>query len=323
MINFGIIGAGDIARKFLDAVRQTDDGAVLAVASKSLERAKQWAQKEQVESYYGNYAELLNNPQIDAVYIATTTNAHYENILQCLHAGKHVLCEKSLVRSYKEAKEVCDLAAEKHLFLMEAMWTRFLPKTLKAKEWIAQGRIGKVNLMQATIGWKADTVYNKRLFDPALGGGSMYDLGIYPLEVLPYLAEQNVTDMQFFMKPYSTGVDDIVSINLQLEDCIANLQCSFTTKLPEHAYIYGEEGYICLPKMHFGNRALLYNHGDEIIEEFEDGLENGFVYEVEECIHCIKNRQTESSVCPHEMTLTAAGWMEKVIQTLPSHEHNF
>lgn len=318
MIHFGIIGAGEIARKFLDAIRQTSEGAVLAVASKSPERAKQWAQKEHVEYYYGDYAELLNNPQIDAVYIATTTNAHYENILQCLHAGKHVLCEKSLVRSYKEAKEVCDLAAEKHLFLMEAMWTRFLPKTIQAKEWIAQGKIGKVNLMQATIGWKADPIYNKRLFEPALGGGSMYDLGIYPLEVLPYLVGQNVTDMQFFMKPYSTGVDDIVSMNLQLEDCIANLQCSFTTKLPENAYIYGEEGYICLPKMHFGNRALLYNHEDEIIEEFEGGLENGFVYEVEETIRCIKNGQIESSVCPHKMTLAAADWMDKIIQTLPT-----
>lgn len=117
-------------------------------------------------SYYGNYAELLANPRIDAVYIATTTNAHYDNILQCLQAGKHVLCEKSLVRSAHEALTVCSLAKQKNLFLMEAMWTRFLPKTTTAKQWIREGRIGKVKLMQATIGWKADPVYNKRLFDP-------------------------------------------------------------------------------------------------------------------------------------------------------------
>ena len=96
MIHFGIIGAGDIARKFADAVRQLDNAEVIAVASKSLDRAQEWAARENIPSYYGNYAELLANPRIDAVYIATTTNAHYDNILQCLHAGKHVLCENAV-----------------------------------------------------------------------------------------------------------------------------------------------------------------------------------------------------------------------------------
>ena len=151
MIHFGIIGAGDIARKFADAVRQLDNAEVIAVASKSLDRAQEWAAREHIPSYYGNYAELLANPRIDAVYIATTTNAHYDNILQCLQAGKHVLCEKSLVRSAHEALTVCSLAKQKNLFLMEAMWTRFLPKTITAKQWIQEGRIGKVKLMQATF----------------------------------------------------------------------------------------------------------------------------------------------------------------------------
>lgn len=317
MIHFGIIGAGDIARKFSDAVRQTADGKVIAVASKSLERARKWAEKEKIEIYYDSYAELLENPQIDAVYIATTTNAHYENILQCLQAGKHVLCEKSLVRSYKEAKTVCTMAEEKNLFLMEAMWTRFLPKTRKVREWIAGNKIGRVNLMQATIGWKADPVYNRRLFDPGLGGGSLYDLGIYPLEILPYLVDEKITDLQFFMKPYSTGVDDIVSINMKLENCFANIQCSFTTKLAEDAYIYGEEGYIRIPKLHYGNQAFLYDHADKIVEHFEGGLENGFIYETQEAIRCIQNGQTESSVCPHEMTTDAARWIDMVLQKLP------
>lgn len=317
MIRFGILGAGDIGRKFLDAVRQTASGEVIAVASKSLERAKAWAEKEGLETYYGNYEELLSDSQIDAVYIATTTNAHYENILQCLRAGKHVVCEKSLVQSYKEAREVCGLAKEKNLFLMEAMWSRFLPKTVTARNWIAQGRIGEVNLMQATIGWKADKVHSKRLFLPELGGGALYDIGIYPLELLPYLVNQKILDIQPMMARYPTGVDDISSLNLQLESCFANIQCSFTTKLPEDVYIYGEEGYIRLPKIHYGNKALLYNHGDEIIDRFEGGLENGFVYEAEEAIRCIANGQAESSVCPHEMTLDAAKWIDRVLQSVP------
>lgn len=171
--------------------------------------------------------------------------------------------------------------------------------------------------MQATIGWKADKIYNKRLFLPELGGGALYDIGIYPLELLPYLANQKILDVQPLMKRYSTGVDDIASLNLQLEDCFANIQCSFTTKLPEDAYIYGEEGYIRIPKIHYGNRAFLYSHGDEIIDSFEGGLENGFVYEAEEAIRCIAKGQTESSVCPHEMTLDAAKWIDRVLQSVP------
>ncbi len=317
MIRFGILGAGDIARKFLDAVRQTADGEVIAVASKSLERAKAWAEQEGLDAYYGNYEELLSDSRVDAIYIATTTNAHYENILQCLRAGKHVVCEKSLVQSYEEAREVCALAREKNLFLMEAMWSRFLPKTVTARNWIAEGRIGKVNLMQATIGWKADKVYSKRLFLPELGGGALYDIGIYPLELLPYLVNQKILDIQPMMARYPTGVDDISSLNLRLENCFANIQCSFTTKLPEDVLIYGEEGYIRLPKIHYGNKAFLYDHGDEIIDSFEGGLENGFVYEAEEAIRCIAKGEIESSVCPHEMTLDAAKWIDKVLQSVP------
>lgn len=317
MIHFGIIGAGDIARKFADAVRQLDNVEVISVASKSLDRAQEWAAREHIPSYYGNYAELLANPRIDAVYIATTTNAHYDNILQCLQADKHVLCEKSLVRSAHEALTVCSLAKQKNLFLMEAMWTRFLPKTITAKQWIREGRIGKVKLMQATIGWKADPVYNKRLFDPALGGGSLYDLGIYPLEVLPYLVDEKILDMEAFVTRHSTGVDDLVSMNLQLESCIANLQCSFTTKMPEDAYIYGEDGYIRLPKMHFGSRAELYNSADECIDSFDSGEENGFVYEVAEVVRCIENGLLESPICPHQMTIDAARITSEVLHLNP------
>jgi len=313
MIHFGILGAGEIARRFLDAVRQTKDGDVIAVASRDSNRAKAWAEKEHLGVFYGSYDELLANPQIDVVYIATTTNAHYKNILQCLLAGKHVLCEKSMVCTYEHAKEVCALAKEKKLFLMEAMWSRFLPKTAAVRNWIAEGRIGRVNLMQATIGWKADITYNKRLFLPELGGGALYDIGIYPLELLPYFVNQKIVGLQPLMKRCDTGVDDISSLNLMLEGCFANIQCSFTTKLPEDVYIYGEEGYIKIPKIHYGNQAILYGHDDKSKDHFEGGLENGFVYEAEEVIRCIQNGQLESTVCPHEMTLDAAMWIDKVL----------
>lgn len=315
MYHFGIIGAGNIAHKFIEAVRMTKNADVTAVASKSLERARDWAEKEGLSRYYDSYETLLADPDIDIVYIATLSNAHYDNIKACLEAGKHVICEKPMTQTASQAQEMITLAREKQLFLMEGMWSRFLPKSLRVRRWIQEGRIGELHLMQANIGWKADKTYNKRLFYPELGGGSLYDIGIYPMELLPYYADQKITQMQFLKKDYSTGVDDIVSLNLQLERCIANIQCSFTTKMPEDAYLYGSDGYIHIPKIHFGNRARLYDLEDRLVEDFHEGLDNGFYYEVCEVISCIEKGQTESSICPLNMTYDNAKLFDHVLRS--------
>lgn len=315
MYHFGIIGAGNIAHKFIEAVRMTKNADVTAVASKSLERARDWAEKEGLSRYYDSYETLLADPDIDIIYIATLSNAHYDNIKACLEAGKHVICEKPMTQTAFQAQEMITLAREKQLFLMEGMWSRFLPKSLRVRRWIQEGRIGELHLMQANIGWKADKTYNKRLFYPELGGGSLYDIGIYPMELLPYYADQKITQMQFLKKDYSTGVDDIVSLNLQLERCIANIQCSFTTKMPEDAYLYGSDGYIHIPKIHFGNRARLYDLEDRLVEDFHEGLDNGFYYEVCEVISCIEKGQTESSICPLNMTYDNAKLFDHVLRS--------
>lgn len=315
MYHFGIIGAGNIAHKFIEAVRMTKNADITAVASKSLERARDWAEKEGLSRYYDSYETLLADPDIDIIYIATLSNAHYDNIKACLEAGKHVICEKPMTQTASQAQEMITLAREKQLFLMEGMWSRFLPKSLRVRRWIQEGRIGELHLMQANIGWKADKTYNKRLFYPELGGGSLYDIGIYPMELLPYYADQKITQMQFLKKDYSTGVDDIVSLNLQLERCIANIQCSFTTKMPEDAYLYGSDGYIHIPKIHFGNRARLYDLEDRLVEDFHEGLDNGFYYEVCEVISCIEKGQTESSICPLNMTYDNAKLFDHVLRS--------
>ena len=315
MYHFGIIGAGNIAHKFIEAVRMKKNADVTAVASKSLERARDWAEKEGLSRYCDSYETLLADPDIDIIYIATLSNAHYDNIKACLEAGKHVICEKPMTQTASQAQEMITLAREKQLFLMEGMWSRFLPKSLRVRRWIQEGRIGELHLMQANIGWKADKTYNKRLFYPELGGGSLYDIGIYPMELLPYYADQKITQMQFFKKDYSTGVDEIVSLNLQLERCIANIQCSFTTKMPEDAYLYGSDGYIHIPKIHFGNRARLYDLEDRLVEDFHEGLDNGFYYEVCEVISCIEKGQTESSICPLNMTYDNAKLFDHVLRS--------
>lgn len=314
MIKFGIIGAGNIARKFSQAVSLTEGAEVAAVASKDRDRAKKWAEEESVPHYYGNYDAMLQDGQIDAVYIATTNNFHLENMLACLHAGKHVLCEKPLAMTSADAQEAIKLAREKQLFLMEAMWSRFLPKSQTVRNWVLEGKIGNVRLMQATIGWVGDEMHHHRLFAPELGGGSLYDLGIYPLELFPYYTNQKITGVQKLVHKHPKGVDDYVSLNLTLEHCYANMQCSFTTKLPEDAYLYGDRGYIRIPKIHFGTDAFLYDLDDQLVESFHGPEENGFLYEIEEMLRCIKAGRWESDICPHSMTLEACDLLEQCLK---------
>lgn len=313
MIQFGILGAGNIAHKFANAVAQTKGANLCAIASKSIERAQKFAAEENIPNAYGNYEDFFQNPAIDVVYIATTNNFHYQNILDALNAGKHVICEKPMTLTYKEAKEVTTLATKKGLFLMEAMWTRFLPKSQRVLEWVRSGAIGQIKLMQATIGWVSDPKINARLYDFGLGGGSLYDLGVYPLDLLPYYTGQNIISIQKLVHSHSTGVDDTVSLNIELDHSFANIQCSFITKVSEDAFLYGDKGYIRIPKLHFGNKAELYDLNDTLIDSFDEGVENGFLYQVEEVVRCIENGQTESSVCPLKMTLETAKWYDEIL----------
>ena len=145
-LNIGIMGAGGIAVKFAQAAAMVSDVEVRAVASKSLERAQRFAEANHIPHAFGDYQAMLSSGLIDAVYVATTGNFHYENILLALSSGMHVLCEKNMVATLKEAEHVFALAREKRLFVMEAMWSCFVPAVQKAHQWIAEGRIGPVQL---------------------------------------------------------------------------------------------------------------------------------------------------------------------------------
>lgn len=314
MINFGIIGAGNIAHKFADAVNKVDNAKLVGIASRSVERAKEWSEKENGVTVYESYEAMLDDTAIDVIYIATTSNFHFENIKFCLNAGKNVICEKPMVLTKAEACEVIALAKTKELFLMEAMWTRFQPKSKKVIEWVNAGKIGNVKLMQANLGWVSDPVYNHRLYAAELGGGSLYDLGVYALEMLPYYVNQGILTVQKTIKLNNTGVNDLLNINLTLDESLANIQCSFTTKLPEFTYLYGDKGYIMIPKFHIGSSAYLYDLDDKLVEAFEgDATENGFIYEVMEVVSCLEKGQKESEVCPLSMSLRTAELYDEIL----------
>ncbi len=301
-IRFGIIGAGVIARKFCDAVRRIEGVTVVAVSSKDLSRAAEFAQSERIGHAYGDYAQMLEKEALDAVYVATTHNFHAENIRLCLEYGVSVLCEKPMVLNSADAKQLFSFAREKELLLMEAMWSRYLPQIRKAKQWLSNGEIGEVCLANGVIGFCGARNPDNRVFSPALAGGAMYDIGVYAIELMTFLIEQELCDVQVQMVPAWTGVDASNLISLRYAHCTAALQTTVMANPLQQIVLNGERGYIVIPNANVGNEAYLYKDG-QLVEHFKEEYENGFVFEIIDFVTCLKEGRLESEIIPAKDTV--------------------
>lgn len=309
---FGIIGAGNIARKFVGAVKMVDGAEVAAVASNTKGKAKAFAEELNIPDYYEGYEEMVARPDIDAVYIATTHNFHYQNAKLALSNGKHVICEKCFMTNADEAKEIFALAKEKNLFCMEAMWSRFLPAINKAKEWISEGRLGEIDLASFVIGFKSTEDSENRIRNPKLGGGAMFDIGVYAIEIMTYLIDERLTGVKSVVTKTKEGVDKVDCILLQFENCVANLQAIITSNVPNSLDIYGTKGRIHIENPHYSDKCVFFD-SEGNSEEFSAPLENGFEFQIEELISCVRKGKLESDVIPHKDTILCAEIFDKCL----------
>ena len=312
---FGIIGAGSIAAHFCKGVALVEGAEVVAVASSSAERAKAFAQANAVPQAYGSYEEMLRRADINVVYIATTHNFHMDNIRLCLAYNKHVLCEKAMVLTAADAREVFALAKEKNLFCMEAMWSRFLPQYQTARRWIREGRIGAIQSASVSVGFKTTVGPEHRLVNPDLAGGVMYDIGVYAIEPLTYLIGEKVENCMGLWRPHGvTGVDARAAVILQFASCDAVLQCLFTANPKEYVIVNGSEGYIELPFVSGGHHARLYDERRNLVEEFYDPWPHSFRFELEEVVRCIREGRITSDIMPPEATIECAEIYDKILR---------
>lgn len=312
---FGIIGAGSIAAHFCKGVKLVEGAEVVAVASSSEERAKAFAQANGVPQAYGSYEEMLRSADINVVYIATTHNFHMDNIRLCFEYGKHVLCEKAMVLTAADAREVFRMAKEKGLFCMEAMWTRFLPQYQKAKQWIEEGHIGKIQAATSVVGFKGQVPATHRLVAPELAGGAMYDIGVYAIEPLAYLVGEQIEDAVGVWRKYpETGVDERATVILRFASCDAMIQCMFTANPKEYTIINGSDGYIELPFSSGGHDAMLYDVKRNLVEHYRNEWPHGFVFEIEEVVRCIRDGRITSDIMPPEDTIACAEVFDKVLR---------
>ena len=193
---FGVMGAGNISNKFCDAAEKTEEVCVTAVAARSEERAREFAEKYEIHTYYGNYEEMLQKEKLDGVYIGVVTGMHVQLTELCIRYGIPVLCEKALTGSSEEAERIFKLAEEKKIFVMEGVWSLFLPANRKAREWLREGRIGKLAVSNVEIGFTAPKNKENRYFNKEAGGGAALDLLIYALALTMYFCGEDWKEEQ-------------------------------------------------------------------------------------------------------------------------------
>ncbi len=312
---FGIMGAGYISGKFCDAAGMLDHCEVAAVSSKSMERAKEFAAKNGIRSTYDSYEEMLLQEELDGVYIGVTPDAHYELSLLCLNYKVPVLCEKAMFLNSAQAREVFGLSRKERVFIMEAMWSRFLPANQKAKGWIEDGKIGNTTYGEIGIGFMAPQGEN-RYFNPKLGGGAARDITVYAYELMTFMISKPVRAMNAAAVWGETEVDVSNHVTLQYDDMLASLKTTFVAPMEERMVIYGEQGKLIVPFPHFASEAFLYDGQGNLREHFKDNkTKNGFVYEIEEVIQCVLDKKIESSVVPHETTIQCAQMFDAILAT--------
>ncbi|TDT72574.1 putative dehydrogenase [Hypnocyclicus thermotrophus] len=312
MLNWGIIGAGNIATKFMNDFRYVLGGRMIAVASKSLDKAKKFAKKYEIKNYYDSYEELLNNKEIDVVYIATTHNFHYENMKSCIEHGKNILCEKPITLNKNQFEEIIKLAKEKNLFVMEAMWMYFIPAIERAVEWIKEDEIGDIKLIKAEFGLKIPFDPQARLYNKELGGGALLDLGIYPISFACFLANSEYEQVESMAIKGDTGVDEYVSILIKFKNGIqAELSTSSRQNFENRAFVYGTKGSLSLEKFWMCKEMQLRTK-TRIINYTDEGRYNGYNFEADEVCKCIQEGKLESDIASHSKTLQVLEIMDLI-----------
>ncbi|MFP4581158.1 MAG: Gfo/Idh/MocA family protein [Candidatus Sumerlaeia bacterium] len=305
-IRWGIIAPGGIARKFADGLKAVPGAKKAAVASRSLKRAQDFADEYGFERAYGSYEELAADPDVDAVYVASPHSHHMEHSLLCIEAGKAVLCEKPFTVNAGEAQKVFDAAKEKGVFIMEAMWTRFLPMICKVREWLADGMIGEPRMVMADFGFAADFDPEKRHFNPALAGGGLLDVGVYPISFAAMVFGGGMPDRIGGLADLGeTGVDEQAVMTLGFgPEKLALLACGVRTSTPQAARVIGSKGSIEIPPAFWrGTRAILKRNGHDPEEIDMPHQSNGYEYEAMEVQKCLETGKLESDIMPHSETL--------------------
>lgn len=313
IFNWGILGPGRIAHEFARGLQVIDDAKLYAVASSKIERAREFADQYGGAKTYNTYEALVNDPEVDGVYIATPHRFHFENAMLALNAGKPVLCEKPLTVNAGETKKLIEASKKNKVFLMEALWSRYLPIYTVVREWLDKKEIGDISLMIGTFGFNAPKEKDDRWQNPELAGGTLLDMGIYPIAISQWVMKSQPKSFVAMAHIGKTGVDELTTFSLQYEnDVISQSHSSFMSNHVNDFLIYGSKGTIRIHPNFWGStKATLITDGQEftVSRPLRAG---GFEYQAEEAMRCIRAGLLESPGMSHADTLANMELMDGI-----------
>ena len=310
MLKVGILGAGGIACAMAKTISQMPSACCFAVASRDLEKARKFAEKWGIKKAYGSYEEMLSDPGVDLVYVATPHSHHYPHVRLCLEHGKHVLCEKAFTVNAAQARELFRIAKDKRLLLTEAMWTRYLPMRGTINEVLRSGIVGKPWLLTANLGYMISDV--ERLKEPSLAGGALLDVGVYPLNFAAMVFGNDPLSIQGSAVLSDKGVDRQDSITLRYADGrMAVLNATMMGMSDRRGVIDCDNGMLEIVNINCPQELRVYNRERVLIASYRaPKCITGYEYEVEACIRALDAGGIECPLMPHAETVRMMEWMD-------------
>ena len=311
MMKLGILGAGKIAIHMADTEAGMKDVEAYAVAARSEERAQAFAREHGFTRAYGSYEEMLADPQVDLVYIATPHSHHYMHAKMCLEAGKNVLCEKSFTVNADQARKLFALAKEKNLLITEAIWTRYMPSRKMIDDLIASGVIGEVTAVTANLNYTISDV--ERIYKPELAGGALLDVGVYPINFASMILGDKLKDVQA-TAIFRGGVDILETITMIFEgDRMATLQSGVREVSDRMGSIFGSKGYIQVQNINNPEKITVFDKDHKEVASYLPPAQiTGYEYEVEACVKALEEGRLECPEMPHRETIRVMEIMDKI-----------
>ena len=325
-INWAILAPGIIAHRMAEAMLKSKEKAninLYAIGSRNLERAKEFAEKYGFEKYYGSYKDLLADPKVDAVYIANPHSFHFDSIMECFEAGKHVLVEKPAVCNMNQLNKVIEKSKEKKLFFMEAMWTAFNPCIKRIRKIISEGKIGEIKHIESFLNGRAPFDPKSRLWAPELAGGALLDIGIYnifySMIINDYLPIVKISSNVRLVN----GVDAWNSVDFTFKNGVTS-HFESSIDMPnisktQDGVIYGSKGYIFSKDFLFQTKAEVHvykgeeGNDNELVEIIDEPFDvNGFEYQLINASECILNGKIESDIHGFQRSIDLCSIMDKL-----------
>lgn len=311
-MKMGIMATGWIADVMARTIAEMPEVESYAVASRSEEKAKAFAEKYGFQKAYGSYEELVKDEEVELIYVATPHSHHYECAKLCLEHGKPVLVEKAFTVNSKQARELVELAREKKVFLAEAFWTRYMPSRKMIVDLIDSGIIGEVTSVMSNFG--ASLENRERLVKPELAGGALLDLGVYPINFALMYVKGDVKNVSAVSIQTEAGVDMTNSVTLTFENnVIALLHSDMRAQMMGGGVIYGREGYIAVKGAINPEEILVFNRDRQVVKNVEIPKQiTGYEYEVKACMEALKAGKLECEEMPHSETLKLMELLDEI-----------